>query len=171
MKRFLSGALGLMLLGTMLLGTALVGCGSKTNDAVLRAGRDRVIAVKGTDAEMNAAVAKAKANLGSFISALQRPTPTQRYFAVKVPFRERGQTEHMWVTKLSYDSKKQTFRGILSNAPNLVHNVKQGQIVSVKRSEVSDWVYADGKNARGEDKLFGAYTSAVLEARERKLAP
>ena len=131
------------------------------------AGEDgNVIDVPADDAEMNAAIQKAKETLGIFVHALRAPTPTQTHFSVKAvfPYEDGQDGEHMWIGDLSFDGSH--FHGILGNEPVYVKNLHYGDAVTVKVEDVTDWIIID------DGKLVGGFTISVLlnqmSERERK---
>ena len=137
----------------IMFGLALVGCGT---------GGDKdgnVFDVEAEDAEMNAAIQGARDTLPVFIEALQSPTETQTYFAIKVifPFGEDGSAEHMWVDQLSYADGQ--FQGVLSNDPVDVTDLAYGDTVTASADEISDWMIVD------DSQLLGGYTLHVLRNR------
>jgi uncharacterized protein YegJ (DUF2314 family) len=115
---------------------------------------DRVIHVSADDPRMNAAIAKARASVGTFIAALQSPKPGQVGFNVKAKFEDRGKVEHMWLVDLTYDGTN--FHGTTDNEPEMVKNVKNGQRVMVAPAEISDWMYLEHR------KLVGGETVRAL---------
>src|SRR5262245_44873307 len=56
---------------------------------------DEVVSVQALDVEMDEAMAEARRRWPEFVAAFAKRRPLQG-FAVKVPFRENEQTEHMW---------------------------------------------------------------------------
>jgi len=135
----------------------LVGCGKKDTS-------DPVVEFSDDDPKMNAAIAKAKSSVKSFITAIKSPKPGQSGFSVKVPFRDNGKTEHMWIQPVTYEGGK--FNGVIANEAQMVQNVKIGQKVSISEKEISDWMYIDKR------KLVGGETIRVmrdsLSAREKE---
>jgi uncharacterized protein YegJ (DUF2314 family) len=116
---------------------------------------DKVVMVKNDDAEMNAAIQKAKETvLPEFVPALQTRKAGQTGFAVKYPVKDGEQLEHMWISGVTYDGQK--FTGRVDNDPNLVKNVKLGQSLSVSPEEISDWMYVD------KGKLVGGFTLRAM---------
>jgi uncharacterized protein YegJ (DUF2314 family) len=129
------------------LALAVSGCGKSES-------RDKVTHVADDDPRMNAAIDKAKSTVSDFIAILESPKPGQSGFSVKMPFTDGGETEHMWVSPITYDGKN--FHGTVNNEPATVKTVKLGQKVSVAPSNISDWMYLENK------KLVGGYTLRVL---------
>ena len=125
----------------------LVGCGKKGPV-------DPVVEFSGDDPKMNAAIAKAKSSVKTFITALKSPKPGQFGFSVKFPFKHNGKTEHMWIQPVTYEGGK--FHGAIANEAQDVKNVKIGQKVSISEKEISDWMYIENR------KLVGGETIRVM---------
>jgi len=126
----------------------VAGCGDRGGTP------DRVIDVAQDDPKMNAAMDKARSTVGTFTAALASPKPSQKSFTVKVPFTDGTKTEHMWLSPVRFDGKK--FHGTISNDPERVSHVKNGDSAEVEPSKISDWMFVD------EGKLVGGYTLRVL---------
>jgi uncharacterized protein YegJ (DUF2314 family) len=138
----------LALLALLIL-SPLAGCGGDS---------DPVVMVEADDAEMIAAVEKARASVGDFIAALANPTSDQSGFAVKKEFTQEGRSEFMWLVDVEFSNGVLT--GTLDNDPGIVTNVAIGERYTVAASEISDWVYMDG------EELVGGYSIAVLMSRQ-----
>ncbi len=82
-------------------------------------------------------------------------------FSIKVPFSEGGQTEHMWLEVNSIDGEE--ISGTLSNTPDVLKNMREGQIIKVPRSEIEDWSYP------AEGKQIGGWSIAVFVKRNPEL--
>jgi uncharacterized protein YegJ (DUF2314 family) len=146
-------------LGSLILATALVttGCDSgSTGDAKVtqRDSEPDVIHIDDNDPRMIAATAKARATAVEFAKALAAPRPNQAAFAVKMPVSDGKHTEYMWIYELSFDGE--AFRGRLGNRPLVVTGVAVGDELSVKVSDLSDWMYIE------DNRLVGGYTLRVL---------
>ena len=137
---------------------ALTGCEDEQRSTAAK--RDDVVAVQSGDAEVDAAVAKARQALPQFIAALQSPRPNQTEFVVKARFEEADAVEYMWVGDLTYDGAR--FHGTLDNDPAAITSLKHGDKVSIEPAKVVDWMYAE------DGKAVGGYTSAVLKARMKR---
>ncbi len=102
--------------------------------------------------EMDAAIARARSEVDSFITEMSKGNGTD--FAVKVPITDNDETEHFWLTDVVYRNGK--FEGLIGNEPDIVSYVKMGQKWSVKKAEISDWLFMrDGK-------MYGNYTIRPL---------
>ena len=97
---------------------------------------------------MNAAIEKAKNTVTAAFHA-QKPGTTE--FCVKKPYpTPSGGVEHMWIAVVAEENG--VLKGLVANDAEETREVKNGQTVSLKISEISDWKYHDGK------KLIGGYT-------------
>jgi len=101
---------------------------------------------------MDAAIARARSEVDVFIVELSKGNGTD--FAVKAPIQDKEETEHFWLTDIVYRNGK--FEGVIGNDPGIVTNVKSGQKWTIKKSEISDWMFMrDGK-------MYGNYTIRPL---------
>lgn len=121
----------------------LFGCGKKPVD--------QVTYVAGDDARMNAAIQKAKATVGTFISALKAPKPGQTGFSVKKAFSDGTNTEYIWLAPVTFDGK--SFHGTVNNEPEKVKGVKFGEKASVASADISDWMYIENRKLVGGETL------------------
>jgi uncharacterized protein YegJ (DUF2314 family) len=115
---------------------------------------DKVTYVADDDPRMNAAMVKARSTVNTFIVALKSPQPGQSAYSVKMAFTDGTNTEHMWLTPVSYDGTQ--FQGTVNNEPEKVNTVKMGQKVTVAPSKISGWMYVENQ------KLVGGLTLRVL---------
>lgn len=102
--------------------------------------------------EMDAAIARARSEVDSFINQLSQKNGTD--FAVKAPIEDQEKTEHFWLTDVVY--RDGIFEGLIGNDPGVVTNVKIGQKWSIKKGEISDWMFMRG------GKMHGNYTMRPL---------
>jgi len=108
-------------------------------------------AVEADDAAMNAAMAKAKSTVDEFITAFHAQKSGTTDFDVKKPYKTpSGGQEHMWIEV--QEEQGGVLVGIIANEAEETREVKNGQKVTLKTSEISDWKYLDGR------KLVGGYT-------------
>ena len=106
------------------------------------------------ETEMADAIARAKSEVESFIVALESRDGSD--FAVKVPIQDGDDTEHFWLTDLSY--RDGHFEGKIGNDPGVVSNVSFGQTIRIRKDEISDWLLMR------EGKMHGNYTMRPLLA-------
>ncbi len=105
--------------------------------------------IENDDPRLLAAVAEARLRWPEFLLAFQRRNPNQT-FSVKAAFTDGEQTEWMWVVVSSIHDGM--LDGNLGNAPVDIRNVHEGDRVTVRTSEIGDWVYQDGT------KLIGGFS-------------
>jgi uncharacterized protein YegJ (DUF2314 family) len=113
---------------------ACCSCSSKLPETLIEGGYD--------EQEMEAAIAQARSEVDSFLAILSAGDGTD--FAVKAAIEDNGEIEHFWITEIVYHDGE--FEGVISNDPGIVGNVKVGDKWTVKKSEISDWMFMrDGK--------------------------
>jgi len=129
--------------------------------------RSPVIGVPSTDADMNAAIATARASLGTFWASHDDPKPGERNHALKVRFStSETNGEHIWVS----DVKKRpdgTFTGRLANRPRDIPGKNEGDPVEFKAADISDWMFLrTGKIVGGETlrAMFKSMSKADADA-------
>lgn len=101
---------------------------------------------------MDAAIARARAEVDRFITEFQAKNGEN--FAVKEPISDNGKVEHFWLINVTY--KDGVFEGVIDNEPGIVSNVKIGDKRSLKKEEISDWMFL--RNG----KIHGNYTMRPL---------
>ena len=102
--------------------------------------------------EMEASIARARAEVDVFIAALEKGQGSD--FSVKAPIKDGEETEHFWLTEVVY--REGVFEGLIGNEPGIVRNVKFGQKWRLKKAEISDWMFFR------DEKLHGNYTMRPL---------
>ena len=131
------------LLVILIVAASLCSCSNKP-DTLVDGGYD--------EQEMAAAIVRARSEVDAFIAELANPSGTNH--AVKVPIEDDGETEHFWVTDVSYANGE--FEGIIGNDPGIVENVESGQKWTAPKAEISDWLFMR------EGKMYGNYTMRPL---------
>ena len=102
--------------------------------------------------EMEAAIARARKEVDAFVGVLEKKNGQD--FSVKAPIEDKGKTEHFWLTDITF--KDGQFLGKIGNDPGIVGNVKFGQQWTIKKDQISDWMFMrDGK-------MHGNYTMRPL---------
>ena len=123
---------GLVVLGIVLL--SLTACSK----------RDKTISVEDDNAEMNAAIAKARETLPQFWQVFAKPERGESDFALKVKITDSNGTEHFWANEIKREDGKIT--ATINNDPNIVKTVKLGSRIELPEGDISDWMYMrDGK--------------------------
>ena len=124
--------IGLAVLGIILL--SLTACSK----------RDKIISVEDDDAEMNAAIAKARETLPQFWQVFAKPERGEGDFALKVKITDPNGTEHFWANDIKRQAGK--IMATLTYEPNIVKIVKLGSRIEIPEADISDWMYMrDGK--------------------------
>lgn len=102
--------------------------------------RDQTIDVTSDDAEMNAAIAKARASLPDFWKARENPPAGVDGFALKVaiPYANNSR-EHFWLSTVERVGDR--FAGTIDNDPNHATHVKRGQRYEFDEASITDWLY------------------------------
>jgi uncharacterized protein YegJ (DUF2314 family) len=152
------GEMGMRFLGLIVVLTMLAGQDTRAETLLERAERDGIAYVAKDDAEMAAAMRKAREGLGGFLKLARSPRPTMRGFAVKVAITEGDEIEFFWIAP--FTQRKTEFSGEINNEPQLVKNVKLGQTITFKEDEIVDWLYQERGLMRGN------FTACVLLKRE-----
>lgn len=114
---------------------------------------DEMVQFRDQDAEMNAAIAEAKASLPQFLARLDAGE-TQPADSLKVAFSTSQGNEHIWVRQIARKGDELT--GTLANEPNYMPGQHLGSVVTFPVALVSDWSYE--KNG----KRWGNYTTRVM---------
>jgi uncharacterized protein YegJ (DUF2314 family) len=142
---------------TALLGS-LAGCGSSGFSDV----EHQVIKFDDKDEEMNAAMATAKKTLGTFEKNWKKDSADTASLKFAMPTRAGG-IEHIWFTPIEIKGDKVT--GQCANDPQDIEGLKYGDVRTVNRSDISDWMILR------DDKCYGGYTVRVMAKRYPESAP
>ncbi|MEJ5976738.1 DUF2314 domain-containing protein [Novosphingobium sp. PS1R-30] len=116
-----------------------------------RAEPDATVDVRTDDRRMNAAKAKARRTLPSFLAVLAAPPAGARDLSFKYPLEG---WEHIWVEQVV--RRGESLTGRLANNPQ-ARGYRLGQRVTVPLSAVSDWAYRDGAGV-----MQGHFTTRAL---------
>jgi uncharacterized protein YegJ (DUF2314 family) len=113
--------------------------------------RTPVIDVRTGDAEMNAAIAKARATLAVFWASYEARKPSETGHMLKARFpNRRNAGEHIWMAEV----KKLTggrSSGRFANAPRDLPGQHEGDLAEFKEADISDWMFMrNGKIVGGE---------------------
>jgi uncharacterized protein YegJ (DUF2314 family) len=126
----------------------------QVGNTVLRDENPGVTNVEADNPTMQAAFVKAKESVEEFIQALAQPPRDAFGFAVKMKITDGGETEYMWLSRVSYADDQ--FRGVLGNEPLNVTTVRVGETLAVPKQEIVDWMYIRG------NALVGGYTTRAV---------
>lgn len=115
---------------------------------------DRVVMVSASDPEMNAAIARARASLGTFWKQYETPDAGVNNLGLKVGIADGDDVEYFWLVDIERNG--QNLSGIINNDPEIVKNVKLGQRYAFTEGEIADWEFVR------EGKVAGNETARVL---------
>jgi uncharacterized protein YegJ (DUF2314 family) len=117
---------------------------------------NKTVQFSSEDAQMEAAVRKAKETISQFFEAFFNSTERQKSFLLKVVFDVAQRREHIWLADLHLGGAKPS--GVIANEPN-IPSLKFMQRVEFEPSYISDWMYID------DAYLVGGYTTRVIRER------
>jgi uncharacterized protein YegJ (DUF2314 family) len=119
-------------------------------------GRSPVIDVRSADAEMNAAIARARGTLPAFWSSYDAPKTSETGHSLKVRFAaSSNHGEHIWMA----DVKKiggGRYSGKFANEPRYLPGKHAGDMVEFREADISDWMFLRN------DKIVGGETLRPL---------
>ncbi len=133
--------------------------------------KDKTIGVRESDAEMTAAIAKARLTLPHFWQVFDKPTRGESNFALKVKITDENGTEHFWASDIQRKDGK--IIGTIDNDPGTVTIVKLGDRIEIPEADISDWSYFREKKLIGNQTvraLFSQMPAELVEQYKRILA-
>lgn len=149
-KKVVGTMIGGLLIGAMLspAGNVLLGRSPNLTAAVDAA---QSLSASAGDPEFiaNAAI-KAKKHFPEFETAFETSKPGQ-HFSIKAPFEEGEEIEHLWLTVDGIVGE--TITGRIASEPELLDNVKEGDVRTVNVKDIDDFNYTDE-----EDVPHGNYS-------------
>jgi uncharacterized protein YegJ (DUF2314 family) len=115
-----------------------------------------VIDVSSVDAEMAAAIAKARASLPVFWASYAAPKPSERGHSLKVCFATSGtNAEHVWMMDIRR-LPEGGFSGLFANDPQDLAGKREGDLAQFKEADITDWMFMRN------DKIVGCETTRPL---------
>jgi uncharacterized protein YegJ (DUF2314 family) len=99
---------------------------------------DGVAAIRTGDADMERAMARARADFHLFVDRLRNPQAGDESFAIKAGIRHGGDVEHVWLTDVHVDDLG--FEGEIANDPAVVPQ-RRGERWRGTNAELSDWTW------------------------------
>ncbi len=134
--------------------------GDDSLKALRQSSNAAVVGATGDDPEMMAATAEARKTWPDFVKAFRNKPENSESFAAKFPFEAPDQKEFMWVEVVSINGD--TIVGRLGNDPVWVKDLKLGDEVKMKVSQLSDWMYLK------DGEIVGGYTVKVLMEKQQQ---
>jgi uncharacterized protein YegJ (DUF2314 family) len=114
-----------------------------------------VIDVRAADAEMNAAIAHARATLPTFWASYDAPKPTESGHCLKVRLAGDGYVEHIWMADVE-KLPDGNYSGRFSNEPNDLPGKNIGDQAEFEHADISDWMFMRS------EKIVGGETIKLL---------
>ena len=126
---------------------------------------DKIFTTPDVDPLMEQACQRARDNFKYFWRELsweyRRIVPAFDMCAVKIRFEQqiknKIEVEHMWVGDVNFDG--QFITGTLMNQPNVVTNVKNGDNIKTRLTQLSDWLILS------EGQSIGGFTIQLMRSR------
>jgi uncharacterized protein YegJ (DUF2314 family) len=133
--------------------TLIFACLSMTTVSSHRAfaAEDRAINVPSQDAEMNAAIEKARQTLPRFWAKFSNPGEGETGFALKVRIQDGANSEHFWV--INIERKGDLIFGTINNDPEYVKSVSDGERIQINPDQISDWMYLHNRKIVGNETM------------------
>jgi uncharacterized protein YegJ (DUF2314 family) len=118
-----------------------------------------IVNVTDDDAEMNAAIARARATTDELMARLRRPPPALSYLGVKVQLGDEDAGEHIWLYEVRLEGDRITGR-LLEDA-EYYPRYHRGDVIRVLPQEITDWMTVENGH------VCGGFTARVLVPRLR----
>jgi len=115
------------------------------------------------DPQIKAAVQEARTTWNQFTKAFESRAQNTESFNVKFPFKSKDKTEFMWIEVTSINENMVT--GKLGNDPVWAKDLKLGDEVKMKVSELADWMYLK------DGEMVGGFSVKVLLEQQEKATP
>jgi len=125
-----------------------------TSSGRARAQEDRVVTVDVGDAELNAAMAKARGSLDVFWKQFAHPDPGVSDLTLKIRISDANGTEAFWLTDIQRDGED--LSGTINNDADVVKSVRLGQRYAFRVADITDWSF------QRNGKTVGNETARVL---------
>jgi uncharacterized protein YegJ (DUF2314 family) len=135
----------------------LISCGGQTKKP-----DDPVVFAAANDPELEQAKKDALSTLNYFIKSFNsHSSDTTFSFSLKADFVDNGEHEHMWISLIKIENEK--FQGFLGNEPQIIKNIKFGDLTIISKDQIEDWIIFNTKTNNFE----GGYSAKVLQKREQ----
>jgi uncharacterized protein YegJ (DUF2314 family) len=112
----------------------------------------KVITRPAQDVAIDAAIAKARANIATFWASMEKPKPEERGFSLKVKMAiDGGNFEHIWVREIARKGDEITAR--LANDPQNLPKLRSGSTITFKDADISDWLFMRNGKMVGNETM------------------
>jgi uncharacterized protein YegJ (DUF2314 family) len=115
-----------------------------------------VIDVRVADAEMNAAIARARGTLAAFWASYDAPYSSETGHCLKVQFASASnEVEHIWMAEVK-ETAPGRYSGTFANDPHNLPGKHAGDVAEFREADISDWMFMRN------DKIVGGETMRPL---------
>jgi uncharacterized protein YegJ (DUF2314 family) len=119
-------------------------------------GDPEVIGVQSADAEMNAAIARARATLVTFWASYDAPYALEDGHCLKVQFAyAANKFEHIWMAEVK-EIEPGRYSGRFANDPRDLPGKHAGDVAEFEEADITDWMFMRN------DKIVGGETMRPL---------
>ena len=125
-----------------------------------KSNRGDTVTLEQGDADMAAAIDRARATVPQFLELARAPKPSMKNFAIKLPIPYAEGNEYFRLRLIEFRGDQ--ILGQIRNTPRHAKNVKYGERILFKDKDISDWTYNDGK------RMMGNFTACAMLKRETK---
>ena len=113
----------------------------------------RIVTLANDDADMNAAIARARDRLAAFWASYDAPKPFETGHRLKVRFAIGPDSfEHIWMS----DVKKLPdgdFSGRFANQPRGIAGMNQGDQAEFEQADITDWLFIRNEKVVGGESI------------------
>jgi uncharacterized protein YegJ (DUF2314 family) len=114
-----------------------------------------VVSVRAADAEMNAAIARARDTLPTFWASYDAPKPTEYGHCLKVRFAGDGYVEHIWMADVE-KLPDGNYSGRFGNEPDNLPGKNMLDQAEFTQADITDWMFMRN------EKIVGGETIKLL---------
>jgi uncharacterized protein YegJ (DUF2314 family) len=142
----------------LIIACTLIACGGESKKS-----KDPVIFANANDSELEQAKKDALSTLNYFIKTFNSHSSDTTYsFSIKADFVDNEIHEHMWISLNKIENER--FQGILGNEPQTIKNFKYGDLTTILKGQIEDWMIFNNRTKDFE----GGYSTKVFLKRQNK---
>jgi uncharacterized protein YegJ (DUF2314 family) len=117
-----------------------------------------IINVRAADAEMNAAIARARDTLPTFWASYDAPKPTESGHCLKVRFAGDGYVEHIWMADVE-KLPNGNYSGRFSNEPDNLPGKHMLDQAEFTQADITDWMFMRNDRIVGMETIKPLFKS------------
>ena len=112
-----------------------------------------IVRVTSADADMNAAIARARDTLATFWASYDAPKPSETGHGLKVRFAVGpDRFEHIWMSDVE-KLPDGNFSGRCANQPSDLPGKNEGDQVDFKQADITDWLFIRNEKVVGGETI------------------